>query len=225
MSRLTVVVPARNEAGRLPPVLREIPRSLPGISSVGVLIVDDGSSDGTAEAARATGARVLRHRVNLGKGGALKTGCEAAVEDGADYVAVIDADGQHRPSDLGRLVAPLVAMEADLVLTYRSFAGQMPAPMRLGNWGLSGLFGLLYGSRFRDTQCGMRAFTAAAYPRLRWESSGYAVETEMLVHAARARLRVTEIPIETVYLDRYKGTTPADGLRIAADMLRWVVDR
>ena len=225
MTRLAVVIPARNEAERLPQVVRALPKRLPGMAEVNVLVVDDGSSDGTGAAARAAGARVLRHRVNLGKGGALKTGCEAAIAAGDDLIAEMDADGQQRAADLERLVEPLVSGAADLVVTYRSFAGDMPAPMRLGNWGLSGFFSVLYGQRFRDTQCGMRAFTAAAYPKLRWESAGYAVETEMLVHAARAHLRVAEIPIETVYLDAYKGTTPADGIRIAVDMLRWMVDR
>ena len=219
------MIPARNESGRVAEVVAAIPRTIPGVDSISVLVVDDGSADGTSAAARAAGARVVRHLVNLGKGGALRTGCEAAVRLGADLIAVMDADGQHRPADLPRLVAPLAAGEADLAITHRTFAGAMPPALRLGNWGLSAAFGLLYGARFRDTQCGYRAFTAAAYRQLAWDSAGYAVETEMLVRAARARLRVVELPIDTVYHDRYKGTTPADGVRIFAEMLRWVVDR
>jgi hypothetical protein len=96
----------------------------------------------------------------------------------------------------------------------------MPPAMRLGNWALSRLFGLLFRYRLGDTQCGMRAFPAAAYPQLCWEATGYAVETEMLVNAARARLRVAQIGIETVYLDAYKGTTIGDGLKVLGEMLR-----
>lgn len=225
MRRLAVVIPARNEAERIANVVAELPQQLSGVEQVSVLVVDDGSGDDTSRAARAAGAQVVRHRLNLGKGAALRTGCEVAISAGADLIAVMDADGQHRPSDLSRIAAPLIAGTADLVLTYRTFAGTMPPAMRLGNWGLSGAFGLLYGRRFRDTQCGLRAFTRDAYARLAWDSAGYAVETEMLVRASRSNLRIVEVPIETVYHDRYKGTTPTDGARILADMVRWVLDR
>lgn len=225
MTTLAVVIPARNEAERIASVVTGVPKRIAGVDQVSVLVVDDGSGDGTGAAARAAGARVVRHRVNLGKGAALRTGCEVAVRARADLVAVMDADGQHRPGDLSRLAAPLVAGDADLVLGYRTFAGAMPPVMRLGNWGLSGSFGLLHGRRFRDTQCGLRAFSRDAYAHLAWDSAGYAVETEMLVRASRSNLRIVEVPIDTVYHDRYKGTTPADGARILADMVRWVLDR
>ena len=223
MTDLAVVVPARNEVGHLPSVIAGIPRYLPGVGSVRVIVVDDGSEDGTGAAARAGGALVVRHRVNLGKGAALLTGCDVAVRRGAGMIVVMDGDGQHRAADIRRLVGPLVDGFADLVVAYRNFGGAMPAAMRLGNWGLSAAFGVLYGHRFRDTQCGFRAFTGEAYAKIRWESAAYAVETEMLVRAARAGQRVIEVPIEAVYHDRYKGTTPADGVRIFASMLRWVI--
>jgi len=219
--QLAVVLPARNEASRLGQVLRAIPAAIGPCGGVSALVVDDGSRDDTAAVARQAGAEVVRHVISLGKGAALRTGCDAAVDRGFDLIAVMDADGQHRPTDLAALVTPLACREADLSLTYRSFTGEMPATQRIGNWGLSGAFALLYGARFQDTQCGMRAFTASAYRRLRWLSSDYSVETEMLMRAARARLRVVEVPIETVYHDRYKGTTVSDGVRIFANMLRW----
>lgn len=220
-SRLALIIPARNEATRIGAVLSALPARLPGFDQIQVFVVDDGSSDRTAQVARGHGARVLRHRVNLGKGGALRTGCEAAIRAGCDVLVFMDADGQHRAADLAPLVLPIQAGRADLVVGTRPFSSAMPGTMRLGNWGLSGLFGLLFGQRVRDTQSGMRAVRAAVYPQLRWEASSYAVETEMLVRAARAGLRVQEVEIETVYLDAYKGTTIADGLRIFGSMLRW----
>ncbi len=219
--RLAVVVPAHNEASRIGAVLSTLPSKLAGFGSPQVIVVDDGSSDETSGVARRHGATVVRHPVNLGKGGALRTGCEAALRRGCDVILVMDADGQHRASDIPKLLLPIQAGRADLVLGCRPFSGQMPATMRLGNWGLSGLFGFLFGRHFRDTQSGMRAMTAAAYRRLRWDATSYAVETEMLVRAARARLRVAEVEIETVYHDAYKGTTALDGMKILADMLRW----
>jgi glycosyltransferase involved in cell wall biosynthesis len=219
---LAIVIPARNEAPRLPDVLATLPVSLPGVGRIHVVVVDDGSTDDTAERAHEHGARVARHEVNLGKGAALRTGCEAAVKLGAELIATMDADGQHQAADLPRLVEPLLAGEADIVLTYREASeGSMPAVLKAGNVALSALVKVLFGVAIRDSQCGLRAFTAAAYPRLRWEARDYAVESEMLMRMARNRLRFAEIPIATVYRDRYKGTQPIDGVRILGQLLRW----
>jgi len=215
-----VVIPARNEAARIGQVLAGLDPDVHGLPVV-AMVVDDGSSDRTADVARAQGARVISHAINLGKGAALKTGCEAVIAAGCDVLVVMDADGQHRPSDLPLMVSPLLAGQADLVLARRHFTRDMPATMRLGNVGLSRLFTLLFGATFHDTQCGLRAFTASAYPRLDWIATDYAVETEMLVRAARAHLRTVEVEIETIYHDAYKGTTIADGMRILANMVRW----
>ena len=220
--RLGIVIPARNESGRIGAVLTDI-EVVSGIGSHIVLVVDDGSSDETARIARGAGATVVRHAINLGKGGALRTGCEMALRAGCEVIAVMDADGQHDPADLPRLVAPLVAGDADIVCAYRHFGAGMPAAMRLGNRGLSRVFEMLFGLHVTDTQCGLRGFTADAYGQLRWLACDYSVETEMLVRAARAHLRLREIDIATVYHDRYKGTTPIDGLKIFANMLMWRV--
>jgi glycosyltransferase involved in cell wall biosynthesis len=219
--QIGLVVPARNEAPRIGTVLGSLPDVIAGCAAVDVIVVDDGSDDGTASRASQHNARVVKHAVNLGKGAALRTGCEVALTLGCDLIAVLDGDGQHPPRHLDALVAPLVSGEADLTLAYRRFSGQMPALMRLGNWGLSSTFALLFRQRYRDTQCGYRAFRAKAYERLRWRTNGYGVETEMLVNAARAGLRVVEVPIDTVYHDSHKGTTVTDGMRIFARMLLW----
>lgn len=221
--RLGVVIPARNEASRIGGVLAAMPAQVPGTSRLRTYVVDDGSEDRTSAVAREHGARVIRHPINLGKGAALRTGCQGAIRDGCELLVVMDADGQHLPGDVARLVAPLLAGEADLVLTYRRFGPEMPAAMRLGNWGLSLAFRALFQRRVTDTQCGLRAFTARALPRLLWDATDYSVETEMLIRAARHRLRFTELPIETVYHDRYKGTTIGDGVRIFANMIRWAL--
>ena len=218
---VVVVIPARNESTRLRAVLREIPATIPGVARVTRLVVDDGSTDGTAAAARAEGAIVLRQRVNLGKGGALLTGCDAAERLHADVIVAMDADGQHRPEELPKLIAPILDGSTDVVLGARTFEGEMPTLFRVGNRVLNRCVSTLFGVNVSDTQCGYRAFRGDAYPKLRWSSRDYAVESEMLVRIARQRLRFQEMPIATVYLDRFKGTQPSDGFKILRQLLLW----
>src|SRR5437588_5271495 len=120
-----IVVPALNEAPRLPALLASIPGRLPGVARLKVIVVDDGSTDGTAEAGRAAGAMVVSHKVNLGAGAALETGTEAAIQLGADVVVHMDADGQHSPRDLPSLLWAIQA-GADFAAGARSMAPPMP---------------------------------------------------------------------------------------------------
>jgi glycosyltransferase involved in cell wall biosynthesis len=225
LPRLGIIIPARNEAQRIATVLSNVPRQIDGMGERLVIVVDDGSTDHTSEVARRHGAHAIRHIVNLGKGAALTTGCLAALDMGCDILAVMDADGQHEARDLPRFLDPIRRQEADLSIGVRRLTGQMPPAMRLGNWGLSTAFRLLVGIRISDTQCGLRAFTAAAYPIIRWQAADYSVETEMLIRAARGRLRIAQVEIDVVYHDRYKGTTIGDGVKIFGDMLRLAVGR
>ena len=218
---IAIVIPAHNEERRLPPVLRRLREVELGAGAQPPLVVDDGSTDGTAAAAEAEGASVLRLGRNLGKGAALRAGVEEAIRRGADVIVVMDADGQHRPEDVAALAAPVLAGEADVALGARAFTGQMPLLYRFGNLVLSAAVSLLYRLPVTDSQCGMRAFSAAAAPRLLWSSAGYAMETEMLVRIARARLRWREVHIPSLYLDRQKGTQAGDGLVILWKLLRW----
>jgi glycosyltransferase involved in cell wall biosynthesis len=219
--RLAVVIPAHNEAARLPQVLSRLSRTSLPVELMAAIVVDDGSSDGTAEAAVAAGARVIRSPANRGKGASLLDGCDEALRLGADVVAVMDADGQHRPEDLGALLAPVVSGDADVVLGSRPFTREMPPLYRMGNRLLSAVFGICYGLPVGDTQCGLRLLSAQALRALRWASPGYAVESEMLVRLARTSLRWTERPIPALYHDRRKGTQPRDGLVILGKLLAW----
>lgn len=216
-----IVIPAHDEERRLPPVLRRLREVKLGAPALPPIVVDDGSADSTSAAAEAEGAAVLRLGRNLGKGAALRAGIDEALRQGADVVVVMDADGQHRPEDLPTLVAPVLAGDADVALGARSFTGQMPLLYRFGNLMLSAAVSVLFRLPVTDSQCGLRAFSAAVAPRLLWSSSGYAMETEMLVRIAQAKLRWREVPIPSLYLDRHKGTQAGDGLVILLKLLRW----
>src|ERR1700682_184495 len=222
--RVGVIIPARNEAARIGPVLAGIARQVDDVPVIS-MVVDDGSSDGTDDVARAHGARVITHVINLGKGAAMKRVGAAGLAAACAVLVVMDADGQHRPSDLPAMVGPILSGQADLVLSRRRFTGPMPATARLGNWGLTRLFTIMFGASYADTQCGLRAFTSEAYKHVDWLATGYAVETEMLVRAARAKLRTVEVDIETIYHDAYKGTTMLDGFRILGQMIRLRMSR
>jgi glycosyltransferase involved in cell wall biosynthesis len=222
---LAIVIPARNEERRLPDLLATLPTSIEGTSRVIPIVVDDGSSDGTRRVATEVGVRVVTHRISLGKGSALKTGCQAALRLGAGIIVVMDGDGQHRAADIPRLVQPLLQGEVDVVLGTRPLSSDMPATFRLGNNVLNMALKFLFGITVGDSQGGFRAFTASAYRKIEWQARGYAVESEMLVNIARQGLRFAEVPIDVIYHERHKGTQPIDGLHILRHLLAWRLGR
>jgi glycosyltransferase involved in cell wall biosynthesis len=192
-----IVIPAFEAEGTLPAVLRGLRDVLPGAT---VIVVDDGSRDGTAAAAAAHGAVVVRLPANQGKGRALARGVRAAVERGADTVVTMDADGQHPAECVPGLLAPLTAGRADLVVGARRRGdGPMPWPRRCTNWLSSALVSRALGLPVPDSQSGFRAFTRRVAETVRPESARYEFETEFLFLAARSGFRLTAVPVPTVY--------------------------
>jgi len=212
--KFAVVIPAYNESSRIKNVITSVKKITKNI-----IVVDDGSQDDTAQVAQNTGAIVLRHITNLGKGAALKTGCDYALQKGFENIVVMDADGQHKPKDIPRFLEAL--KDNEIVFGARHGRKNMPLILRFGNFGLNVITRILYGIKLHDTQCGFRAFTRNAYKKIRWEAQNYDMETEMIARTGKAKLKYAEIPIETVYLDRYKGTTLLDGLKIGIKMFIW----
>ncbi len=215
-NNFVVVIPAYNEEKRITEVLKRTKKYCQLI-----LVVDDGSEDKTSEAVKKMGVRVLHHEINLGKGAALKTGCEAAFKLGADLVVTLDADGQHNPEDIPRFVNAQKEKKVGLVLGSRNLGFGMPLIRFLGNKIDSFLIGLFFGIYVTDPLCGFRAITRQAYKTITWESSGYGVETEMIAKAGLKKLKFVEIPVETVYTDKYKGVSILDAYKILLDVLRW----
>jgi glycosyltransferase involved in cell wall biosynthesis len=164
-----------------------------------VYLVDDGSTDGTGDEQQGRGATVLTHRVNRGKGAALATGIAAALAGGAEVIVTLDADGQHPPEEIPRLVAPIAAGHADLVLGARARSGTMPLPRRLTNWLSARLASRIGGQGVSDAQTGFRAFTRAVAARVRPTEARYDYETAFLLGALDAGFRVASVPIPTIY--------------------------
>lgn len=215
-SDFAVVIPAYNEAERIGKVLQEAQK----YASL-IIVVDDGSTDQTAKVAQKFKVKVLRHQINLGKGAALKTGCEAAFGMGAKIVVAMDSDGQHKPEDIPRFIKTLKEKKVDLVLGSRNPSVGMTLIRILGNKIDSFLIARFFGIYVTDPICGFRAFTKKAYQKLAWESPGYAVETEMVAKAGLEKLSFVEIPIETLYTDKYKGVSILDAYKVLFDVFKW----
>ena len=165
-----------------------------------VLVIDDGSTDRTAEMAEMAGAEVIRHAINRGKGAALRSGFNAV--NGADIIVTMDADGQHYPSEIPNLITPILEGEADVVNGSRYMNGNgrnTPKYRRLGQKVLDKATNFSSGLDVTDSQSGFRAFAAHTVPAFRFRESGFEIESEMLVDAALAKLRVKEVEIGVRY--------------------------
>jgi len=191
--RVAVVIPAYQAAATVAAVVT----SARTVASV--YLVDDGSTDGTGDVGRGRGATVLSHATNRGKGAALATGVAAALAAGAEVIVTLDADGQHPPAEIPRLLAPIVAGHADLVLGARQRTGAMPLGRRLTNWLSARLATRIAGQGVSDAQTGFRVFTRAVAERVRPAGDRYDYETAFLLGACAAGYRVTCVPIPTIY--------------------------
>lgn len=192
----SVVIPAYQAAATLRRVVAATRRAVPGAR---VYVVDDGSSDGTADAGREAGVTLLTHPVNRGKGAALATGVARALADGADVVVTLDADEQHPPAFVPALVEPLGTGAADLVLGARARTGAMPVGRRFNNWLSAALAARVGGQPVADAQTGFRAFTRAVAEAVRPSETSYDYEAAFLLGALDRGFRVCSVPIPTIY--------------------------
>jgi glycosyltransferase involved in cell wall biosynthesis len=206
-----IVIPAYNEGARIGRVITQVKSHCQNI-----IVIDDGSEDDTVEVAKEKGVKVLKHMINLGKGAALKTGCDYAYKIGAQKIVVIDSDGQHNPKEIPLFLHGLE--ENDIVFGYRTIPKEMPGVLKFGNWFINKSVSIMFNIKIKDSQSGYRAFTREAYPKIRWEASDYYMETEMVIRSGKKKLRYLQLPIETIYGDRYKGTTVLDGVKIVTKM-------
>jgi glycosyltransferase involved in cell wall biosynthesis len=221
-SLLVVVVAAYNETGSVGRLLASLPAEVCGLGLYPV-VVDDGSSDETAEEARRAGALVGMHRRNLGQGDALRTGFAIARHLEARVVVTMDADGQHDPTDLPALVGPVASGDADYVQGSR-FLGRYDdagSARDLGIRGFTRLIRLLTGARITDCTNGFRAIDGAALARLQLVEDRFSA-AEILIQAAGKRLRIREVPVHI--RSRELGTSKKPrGLRYASGYLGAIV--
>lgn len=197
--KLIIQIPAYNEEATLPQTIRDLPRLIPGIDEVRVLVVDDGSTDRTAEVARQAGADyVIRLKRNQGLAAAFMTGIDTALELGADIIVNTDADNQYCGEDIIRLVQPILKGEADIVIGDRGVAALAhfsPLKRWLQQWG-SRVVGWAAGIPIPDATSGFRAFSREAAMRLT-VLSDYTYTLETLIQAGARRMQVLYVPVCT----------------------------
>jgi len=189
---ILALIPAWNEAVRIRPVLEGALAYLPA------LVVDDGSIDDTVAVAEAAGATVVRHARNRGKGVALVTGFEWAMDRGYEAVLTLDADGQHDPADIPAFLDAYATGRWDLIVGKRDFS-QMPFPRLYSNPFGSWLLSLVLGTPIPDNQSGYRLHTRRLLETLELRTTGFEMEVEVIVQAVYRGLRIGWVDIRTIY--------------------------
>ncbi len=176
-----------------------------------ILICDDGSSDMTAEIARALGCRVVSHPRNLGKGAALRSLFLAAEEENCGVFLTIDGDGQHNPRDVSRLVMPIIQDGLDIVIGSRfenvESESEMPGYRKLGSAVINSLVRKTSGAKLKDTQSGFRAYNGKALSKLIPGEDGFAADAEILSLAESLGMKIREVPTKISYADDLETST------------------
>lgn len=212
-----VIVAAFNEAPVIGPIVSDLVRR-----SYHVVVVDDGSHDATGQIALSVGASVITHPVNLGQGAALQTGLKFALQQGAGYIVTFDADGQHRPSDIARLVDTLVERNVAYALGSRFLGSSRGMPLRrrlllqAAIWFTRAMTGL----SLTDTHNGLRAMTREGASRIALRQNRMAHASEILEQIAASGLRYVEVPVTIDYTgySLAKGQGLSDSLAILFDL-------
>ena len=217
--RVTVAIPAYNEERFIGSVVIQALRHSPD-----VVVIDDGSSDGTAYIAEKAGAKVLRHGQNKGKSEAVNTALAWARRNGSDALVFIDGDGQHRADEIDQVLGPVLRGEADMVVGSRfmGIKSRIPAYRRVGQHALTLFTNVAATVPVSDSQSGFRAFSRRAVEALHFNGTGLSVESEMQFQAREHGLAITEVPISVVYAEKAKRSPVSHGMQIISNLIRLV---
>jgi glycosyltransferase involved in cell wall biosynthesis len=199
VKKLIIQIPCLNEAQTLPATLADLPKSIPGIDAIEVLVIDDGSRDGTADVARACGVdHIVRLRRNKGLAAAFQAGIDACLKAGADFIVNTDADNQYAGGEIPKLIAPLLRGDADIVIGDRNIAElrhmswRKRQLQRLGSW----VVRQVSNTSVPDTTSGFRAYTRDAALRMTIVSE-FSYTLESIIQAGKKRMAIAHVPITT----------------------------
>lgn len=191
---IAAAIPAYNEEQTIAKVLIHASKHVDKI-----LVVDDGSGDDTGLISRKLGAEVITHERNMGKGAALRAALDWGRRIGADVLVTMDADGQHDPNEIPDLVAPILRGEADMVVGSRRLSKNVPIHRRLGARMLDHATNVRTETGIVDAQSGFRAYSRECLERITAAEYGMGVDSEILMRAREARVRIVEVPVSVSY--------------------------
>ncbi len=219
-SHLLIALPALNEERTVGDVIRRIPKEIPGISTIEVVVVDDGSDDRTSQEAMRLDAHVIRHPSRQGVGAAFHTALAHGIECKADLIVTIDADGQFDPADIPKLILPVVSGAADFATASRfmdpALIPDMPWIKLWGNRMMSRLVSRLAEHKFYDVSCGMRCYGRKAALRLHLIGD-FTYTQEVFLNLAFKRMHIAEIPIKV------RGKREFGKSRVASNLFRYAL--
>lgn len=215
--KVVAVIPAYNEESTIGNVVKNVLNYVDE-----VIVVDDGSNDNTSLNAKNEGANVINLTSNIGVGYATRVGCDYGIKNGADIIITLDADGQHSPKDIPKLLEPLIKNEVEIVFGVRARNNNMPIKKRIGNFLLYLFAKLFFKSDIYDVLTGFHAFRSECYSRLIWESKKYDVVSEFVYKTIKENLKYRQVFVETIYNDKKKdGMKIKDGIKTIFSMLKW----
>jgi len=218
---ICLLIPAYNEARTIGQIVAKARRIMDS-----VVVVDDGSRDATAQIAQDSGALVIKHKVNSGKGAALRTGFQHVLDHGYDAVITMDSDGQHDVDDIPRFLEAFSNSLPGIILGSRMHdISTMPAVRKCTNKFTSFVGSLLSHQKLEDSQSGFRLISADVLRTVKLETSGFEMESELLVKASKAGFRIISVPIKTIYGQEISKINPAVDtykfLRLLFRSFRW----
>ena len=217
---ITLIIPAFNEE-------KNISETIEGVKNIAdrIIMVDNSSEDKTIKEAEKHKIIILKHKLNIGKSNSMKTGCELALKLGTDYIAFMDADGQHHPEDLKRIIDEIKVKNFDMVIGVRNYL-KMPITRLIGTKILSLITRVLYKTEIKDIQSGLRIFNYKIYNKIVWQSTGsshYFADAEITTKAIENNLTFKELPIKTIFKDKFKGMDVFQGLRLMLNLIFWKI--
>ncbi len=202
--KICVLIPVLNEAKSIGPLVERILAKNPD-----VLVINDGSTDGSGEIARKKGARVIDHPQRQGKGSSLRDGFRYALEKNYDGIITMDGDGQHAVEDLDNFIQKAIAEPASVVVGSRMADNTTMPRVRLWtNNFMSWLISCVSGQKIPDTQCGFRYIGAVVLRAVKLASCDYEIESEVLIQASRCGFKIHSVPVKTIYGDEDSKINP-----------------
>ena len=216
----TLIIPAFNEENT-------ISSTIDGVKNLvdQIILVDNCSYDKTIVNAKKHEIIILKHKVNIGKSNSMKTGCELALKLGTDLIAFMDADGQHHPDDLKKIIYTIKSKNLDMVVGFRNYL-KMPITRSIGTKILSLITNFLYNVKINDIQSGLRIFKSKTFDKLIWESTGsshYFADAEITTKAIKNNVKFLEVPIKTIFNDKFKGMNIFEGARLVLLLFFWKI--